>query len=427
MSKMKALMLIFAAVATGFTLHAQSADWLWALNPGGSVHEFGQGVATDAAGNTYVTGGFSQSISFGATTLISAGNYDVFVAKLDPDQNWLWAVKAGGTGDDGGDGIGVDSSGNVYVCGSYHDQAFFGSIQLTGLGIYDAFVAKLDTDGNWMWASSAVSPGYDIARAIAVNDTGNCYVSGCFQELAVFGSLSLVSAGETDAFVGKLDPNGNWLWVSRAGGTENDQSYGLDLDASGNVLVCGNFRQTADFGTFELTSLGGYDIFAAKLDGSGNWLWAVRAGGPDTSDFIPDIARGIAADAAGNVLFTGTFLGFGNFGPTNLVSGGNLNADLYVAKLDNAGNWLWASQGTGTSTDVGYCIATDQFGNAWLSGCFYETLSFFGVGSITSSGSTDIFLAGIDAAGEWFCARRAGGCTSTAEVASVALPQATCC
>jgi hypothetical protein len=409
MKKIRYLALTVIIFAATLALPAQAHDWLWVSHPEGYTHESGQGVATDAAGNTYVTGGFSYSISFGAITLVTAGNYDIFVAKLGPDQNWLWAVRAGGTGDDGGSGIGVDASGNVYVCGSYHDQASFGSFQLTGMGLCDAFAAKLDSEGNWLWASSGVSPGYDAASAIAVDPAGNCLVAGCFQELAVFDDLTLVSQGERDIFCGKLDSSGNWLWACRAGGIEDDVAHGFALDAGGNSYVCGNFQATADFGTAALTSMGGYDIFAAKLDPEGNWLWAVRAGGPDTSNFIPDVARGIATDPAGNVLFAGTFMGFGNFGPTNLVTGGDLNADIFVAKLDGDGNWLWVAQGQGTSTDVAYCLATDASGNAWLSGLFYETLSFFGVGSITSAGSTDIFLAGVDLSGEWFCARRAGG------------------
>jgi hypothetical protein len=142
---------------------AEDVDlWEWVTRAGVSDEDaFGGGVAVDSSGNAYVTGKFKGSADFGFTTLSSSGDTDVFVAKLDPNGIWLWAVRAGGSHRDSGSGIAVDSSGNAYVSGSIEcsGESFdFGSTMFScdrGEYRYDVFVAKLDSSGSWLWAKRA--------------------------------------------------------------------------------------------------------------------------------------------------------------------------------------------------------------------------------------------------------------------------------
>ncbi len=413
MPMMKSVLAILAMLSALCLLSAQTPDWLWAVSAGGTVHEQGRDVAVDADGNIYVTGGMQWESTFGSIVIDGYGYDDVFVAKLDPAGNWLWAVHAGGSSSDGGFGIDLDSAGNVYVCGVFQGTAAFGGHTLTatpnGNNDPDGFVAKLDPAGNWLWAVSIPCTGYIRARGLAVDGTGNCLVTGQFLNNAAFGNETLVSAGSSDVFVAKLDPAGNWLWAQRMGGTEVENGYGIAVDGSGCAWICGNFQGSVTVGAETLTSLGGFDIFAAKLNPDGNWLEAVRAGGPNTSDFIPDKATAIAIDSENNAYITGNFQEYACFGSTCFSSAGPYNADVYVAKLDPAGNWLWAVQATGTSTDSAYGICVDPNGLVSITGCFYETLSFFGPGSLTSLGNIDIFAAQLDSEGNWLRALRAGG------------------
>jgi len=396
----KTLLFVLLLLCTTF-IFAQIDVWQWAKQAGGTDYDFGQDIAIDSSGNSYITGYFPGNASFGTTELTSSGGIDIFVAKLDSDGNWLWAQKAGGTSDDGGYSIAIDSSGNSYVTGYFHSTASFGNITLTSSGSYDIFVAKLDSNGNWLWAKKAGGTSDDYGYSIAIDSSGNSYVTGYFYSTASFGTTTLTSSGDCDIFVAKLDSSGNWLGANQAGGTGEDYGFSIAIDSSGNSYVTGYFQGIAYFGTTTLTSSGGDDIFVATLNNGGNWQWAQKAGGTS-----PDYGYGIAIDSSGNSYVTGYFYSTASFGTTTLTSSGNY--DIFVAKLDSDGNWLWAKQAGGTSWDYGLGIAIDSSGNSYVTGYFQGTASF-GTTTITSSGNYDIFVAKLDSDGSWLGANQAGG------------------
>jgi hypothetical protein len=408
MPNVKALLLFLALMFALYLLVAQTPDWMWASQVCGYLHEQSKSIVTDAAGNIYVTGYMEWTATFGSVTLETNGASDIFVAKLSPSGEWLWALNAGGHADDGGSSIALDNEGNILVCGTFENVAAFGQLLITGTGDRGGFVAKLDPDGNWLWACPCNGISYVSANSLALDQSGNCFVTGSFIGTLNIAGQTLVAVGMEDAFAAKLDSSGNWLWAVQAGGTDNEKGLGIAADAAGSVRICGNFRDSVSFGAHTLTSQGGFDIFVARLDPSGNWLWIAQAGGPNTSDFVPDKATGIVLDASGNAYITGIFLEYACFGSTCFSTGGASNADAYVAKLDPAGNWLWAAQAHGTSTDSAYGICLGSDGLVSVTGCFYETINFFGPGSLTSLGYMDIFAAQLDAGGNWLRAWRAG-------------------
>jgi len=164
-----------------------------------------------------------------------------------------------------GRGIATDSSGNCYVTGHFQGTATFGSITLTNSGNHDIFIAKLDPNGNFLWVKRADGGNREYGYGIATDGNGNCYVTGYFEGTATFGSTTLTSNGGQDIYITKLDSSGNFLWAQKAGGTEWDNGYGIAIDSSGNCYVTGIFNGTATFGSTTLTSNGGQDIFIAKL------------------------------------------------------------------------------------------------------------------------------------------------------------------
>ena len=371
-----------------------SGNWLWAIQVGGTGYDMGMDIAVDGSGNAYVTGTFEETVSFGSHSLTANGRSDLFVAKLSPSGNWLWAVKAGGPSYDIVSGIAVDGEGNIFVTGFFRFSASFGSFNLTATGEAgreDIFAAKLDSSGNWLWAVNAGGTYLDIAKGIAVDGEGNAYVTGSIVDTAIFGNHSLTSNGQHDIFVAKLSPSGNWLWATKAGGEEGDDGYSIVVDSSGNAYVTGYFTETATFGNHSLTANGDYDIFVAKLSPSGNWLWAVKAGGINI-----DEGYGIAIDGAGNAYVTGHFDGTAIFGSYSLIVNGFY--DIFAAKLSPSGNWLWATKAGGTDYDYGYGygIAIDGAGNAYVTGAFVGSFTF-GSHTLTTSGEdeycADIFVA----------------------------------
>jgi len=372
-------MLLFIFFAVSF-IHAQAPDWLWANKAGGTGTDWGQSIATDSNGNCYITGLFTGTVQFGSIPLTG----DVYIAKLDPDGNWLWAVSAVSNSANGYS-ISTDINGNSYVTGYFCFNAQFGSIQLTGSGSYDVFIAKLDPDGNWLWAVKAGGTGDDKCYSISTDINGNSYVTGHFWGNAQFGSIPLTASGSYDVFIAKLDPDGNWLWAVKAGGDSYEMSLGISTDINGNSYVTGFFYGNVQIGSITLTSNGIGDVFIVKLDTNGDWQWAVSAGGTDRA-----WGRSISTDNNGNSFVTGDFYGNANFGSITLTSTGT--NDIFIAKLDPDGNWLWAVSGGDVDYDYGNGISTNGNGSCYVTGHFLGNAQF-GSTLITSSGYYDIFVA----------------------------------
>lgn len=381
-------------------MNAQVPCWEWSVQAGGLGYDYGRAIVLDSAGNQYVSGYFQNSVSFGSTTLISSGNHDLFAAKLDVNGNFLWAKRFGGIGDDYGRSIALDAVGNVYVSGYFEGTGNFGSINLFSSGGYDLCVIKLNNNGDVLWANRAGGPGSEWADCVKVDDACNVYLTGHFTETAIFGDNVLVSNGNYDLYAAKLDPNGNFLWAVQAGGVGIDQSLGLALDDSYNICLTGNFQDTITLGDYVLTSNGGHDIFAAKLDNNGNWIWAKRAGGAGD-----DFGLGIAV-LREDVYLTGCFSGTANFGATTITSNGV--GDIFATKLDIDGNFLWTARAGGESGDRSDGITVDAEANVYLTGSFSDVCAF-GNTMLSSRGSKDIFAAKLDSDGSFTWAFQAGG------------------
>jgi len=395
-------LLCAALFVLALALSAQTPEWEWVFSAGGVSYDLSESIAMDSSGNSYVTGFFEGTASFGATTLTSSGGKDIFISKQDSDGNFLWVMNAGGSLYDYGYGIAVDSSGNIYVTGVFTGTASFGgnTLSCTSPGFFDIFVCKLDPNGNFLWAKKAGGTGQDYGYSIAMDNAGNSYVTGNFRGTARFGATTLTSSGSEDIYVCKLDPNGNFLWAKKAGGASNDYGKSIDVDSTGNCYVTGYFYGTARFGATTLTSSGSEDIYVCKLDPNGNFLWAKKAGG--MSD---DQGFGIAVDSTGNSYVTGSFRGTATFGEITLISSGYL--DIFVCTLDTNGNFVWAVQAGGVFS-CGYDIAVDSAGNSYVTGKFRYTSSF-GAMTLTSSGEYDIFACKLDADGDFRWAVQAGG------------------
>src|SRR5688572_19073688 len=247
-------------------IQAQTPDFVWARRAGGIEADAASRVAVDAGGNSYVTGIFRGNAIFGTDNLTSSGNTDIFVAKYDASGNVLWAKQAGGQDIDAAKNIEVDGNGNSYITGEFRGSATFGSTTLTSTGYYDCFIAKYDADGNMVWAKQSGGAGLEMGRGIAVDGSGNCYITGYFEGSATFGSTTLTSSGDEDIFIARYDALGNVLWAKQAGGTTKDAAVGIAVYGSGTSYITGEFQGQATFGSTTLTSTSSLpDIFVASL------------------------------------------------------------------------------------------------------------------------------------------------------------------
>jgi len=421
MKKLLSMLFLMAVLSlSNSTTHAQPANFLWVEQARGTGSDFGRAIATDGSGNSIVTGSFDGTATFGDTTLTSAAFSDIFIAKYDGDGNFLWVVQAGGTASNAGAAIATDGSGNSIVTGRFNGTVTFGDTTLTSsAGSLDIFIAKYDGEGNFLWVEQAGVTGMHFRLdafhgndpAIATDGSGNSIVTGSFFGTATFGDTTLTTAGSRDIFIAKYVGDGNFLWVEQAGGGASDEGFAIATDGSGNSIVTGHFSGTATFGDTTLTSAGSRDIFIAKYDGDGNFLWVEQAGGTDGP-----FGGAIATDGSGNSIVTGWFRGTATFGDTTLTSAGS--GDIFIAKYDGEGNFLWVEQAGGTDSDLGLAIATDGSGNSIVTGDFSGTATFGDI-TLSSAGSEDIFIAEYDGDGNFLRVRQAGG-TNTETGAAIA-------
>lgn len=416
-----------ALLTAPYGAHAQDVSLDWAASFGGAADDHGTSIAVDAAGNAYTIGFFAGTVDFdpgdGVFNLTSeGGGFDIFVTKLDTTGNLLWAKAMGGLNDEDGPfmSITVDATGNVYTTGRFSDTADFdpgdATFNLVSERLTDIFVSKLDANGNFVWAKRLGGPGaFDTGTSIAVDDSG-VYTTGIFQGDGDFDPgfdpYILNSAGGIDIYISKLDLDGNFMWAKRMGGSSGDHGQSIALDDSGNIYTTGMFAETVDFnpgdGFFNLTSKGDFDIFVQKLDSAGDFQWTAAVGGSATDEGL-----GIAVDLAGNVYTTGIFTGTVDFnpggGPFNLISAGLL--DIFVSKLNEDGEFVWAKAMGGTEDDFGKSIAVDVSGNAYTTGYFRSTADFnpgAQTFNLNAAAGRDIFVSKLSASGDFVWAKGIG-------------------
>jgi len=259
--------------------YSSAGALLWARRMGGAGNDGGGPVAVGAGGDVYIAGNFANTATFGTTSLVSSGANDVFVLKLDSAGNVVWVRGMGGPSNDMQGALALAPDGAVCATGRFSGTATFGTTSLVSSGAYDIFVLRLDSVGNVSWAKRMGGTGDDIGSGIAFGADGSIYSAGRFSGTAAFGSINLISAGSFDIFVAKVDSAGNVSWARSMGGISDDGSSSVAVGADGSVYAAGYFFAAATFGATTLTSAGAGDVFVMRLDSAGNIAWSRRLGG----------------------------------------------------------------------------------------------------------------------------------------------------
>ncbi|TXI88284.1 MAG: T9SS type A sorting domain-containing protein [Crocinitomicaceae bacterium] len=313
MKKQIILLLLFFFQVTSFKSQVNCIDYSW-LNNRGSDYQFGSskknGIATSSNGTSYIIGDFENYIDLGVEILFSSG--------------------------------------------------------------HSSFIAKLNSDGYYVWAKQIVSPNYCHVESISINSTSEIYITGSYSGVASFDNITLSSSQNiTNSFIAKLDSSGNFIWASSIV-SNNSSSISIcsdiSIDANGNSYIAGSFTGSVNFGsTPNVTSTqGGYSLFLAKIDNLGNFTWRKNLGG--TGNEFETVVNGIAVDQNGNSYITGGYKGTLSLGANTISS--NTLQNLYIIKHNSQGDYVWHKTLTSSSpnTHTGIGIGLDGEGNCYFSG-----------------------------------------------------------
>lgn len=353
------------------------------------------GVAIDSSDNIYITG-TSQGANVFGKNATSGTTDDIFVAKLNSSGVIQWVYAAGGTGRDRGRKIALDSSGNIYVTGYYWSTVDFGGGNVTSNGNWDAFLLKLDSSGTFQWVKSYGSNYNDLGRDVAIDSNDNIYMLGNYRYTVDFGGGDEINNNNSDIFLVKFNSSGVFQWVYTAGASESDDSRALALDSNDNLYITGSFRDTVNFGGGNITAANLDDLFILKLNSSGAYQNIYTS-----NIFTTQKGKGLAVDSSGNIYATGTFSGTVDFGGGNITSSGN---DIYLLKLNSSFAFQWvkrfAVDNGSTGQALGLAVTVDEDGNVYSVGQIGGSVDFGG-GTINFGSQDDAYIVKYDSSGSF--------------------------
>lgn len=277
----------------------------------------------DHQGNILATGFFYGTLKAGTKSFTApAGQASDLVVKLTPSGSVTWAVAAGNVQSTWGNAVATAGQGDVYVAGAYKGTVTFGGAKLTASGGQDAYVAKLNASGKYVWAESAGGPLLDSAVSVAVDAAGSARVAGYFSGTAAFGSFKATTQGDRDVYVARLDPAGKFKWVFTGGGAALDVAEEVALDGAGNAWVTGYYTGAVVFGSRAYATKAKNDVFVLRLNPAGKSQWSTSSVG--TTSGAGNLGRCLAVSSKGAVFLGGHFQGTVWFGPHKFTAQGSL-------------------------------------------------------------------------------------------------------
>jgi Beta-propeller repeat len=398
-------------IASSASTSENAVSLVYSTYLGADGGDFGHAIAFDGARSTCIIGS-TLSMSFPILDPVQGtlnnSSFDVFVTKINSAGNGLiYSTYLGGHEWDAGEAIAVDSGGSAFVTGwsgSHNFPIVNGIVEGEG-SPGNAFVTKLNSSGNAMIYSTYLGgDANDWGNAIAVDSAGNAYVTGstASTDFPILNPIQAIKGVVGDIFVTKLNSAGTgFIYSTFLGGDNNEEAYGIDLDASGNAYITGSTTST-DFplmNALQDSNWSGslYDGFVAKINSSGSGLiYSTYFGGDGY-----DAGLSIVADAEGNAYFTG------QTSSSNLVSQSPLQAspggyeDAFVSKINSDGTVLvFSTYLGGSGHDFGRAIALDNKGNACITGQTgsADFVTKDGLQNM-SGGSYDAFVTKLDSAG----------------------------
>lgn len=402
---------VFCLILTlgGFS---QNFDWIIST----AYYGVSRTATCDNNDNVYMAGEFTINALFGDTTITTPNNNaNIFFVKLNSDGNYQWVKNIGGTLYETCFEVACDNNDDVYITGMFDGTVSFGDVELITAGLYDIFLAKYSPSGECLWAIQAGGESFfDHALTIDFDSENNVYITGCFENTATFGgttvSSGVPSGGDpnvewgAEIFVAKYSSDGEFVWVKHIPGTHHiNRGHCIAVTSEDEIFVSGKFEGELYFENDTISSFGAFDAFHFMIDSNGNTLWANNAGSSIDDKPTPS---GIAIDDYDNIYVTGFFQDEADFSGTQITSNGSW--DIYLAKYNPDGNLVWIRNDGGELNERAYGIAINE-NKLLISGYMYGNSVYNNEITLTTNGLRDIFIACYDTDGDFYWANNHGG------------------
>jgi hypothetical protein len=363
----------------------------WSLVAGGPETDAANAVSPAPAGGTYLGADFRGAMTLSGVTHKAQGT-DVLILLLDASGKVVWQKSYGGPSDDTVKSLSF-AAGGLSMTGAFQGSIDFGK-KLAAVGTGEAYVARLDAQGNHIWSRTlgSTTPGsYSYGHSVVVDSQGNTFVAGVYVGGVDLGKgPESYSGGGQDAFLAKYDAKGNLVFGKVFGSTINAVATGLAVDSKGAIYLVGRFSGKLSFGGKTMTGYGGGDAFVAKFGSGGAHLWSKRYG----SNFTSKVTS-VAVDAKDNPLIAGSFRGTIGFGGKTFSA--SFFDDVFMAKLDSQGNHIWSHRYGSGQHEYATRIALDAQGDVYFVGLFSSPVDF-GAGLLipASTSNMDIVIGRYD-------------------------------
>jgi len=349
-------------------------------------------VAVDGTGHIVVVGTMEGTVDFGGEKVTAATEGDLFVARYDAAGKLVWVRQFGQSGGyQAPFGLAVSQEGDIALSGALEGAIDFGGGALTSAGDADAFLVLLGPDGAHRFSKQVGDATMQSGGNVALDEGGNVLWTGTFEGTINLGGNALASAGESDIFVAKLDPTGAVVFAQRMGGAGIDSDGSIAVDSEGNVVASGYYQGTPDLGGGPLPDTQQKEgQFIVKLDASGQHVYSRGAVSQDGH-----FSYTLQADADGGVLLAGRLNGVVDLGGKTIEAPGGRG--FGVARIDRSGAVVFA-QAYGSTVPGHTCAAPAPGGGMLVAGTFEEDVDLGGE-KLKSAGGEDIFVARVDATG----------------------------
>lgn len=331
-------------------------------------------AVADAANNTYITGGFTGTASINGATIISAGEFDIFVAKLNSLNGIEWIKTSSGANTEIAHAISMDASGNIILLGHYTGTLKFGSFSAGTKSDYNLFAISMSSfDGSIkeMRYAGGINGSNASLSHLSMDGNGDVFADGTFYNDIIIDGVTVKPVGSNDVVVIKFTPAGNVSWYKQIGSSMIESAGGLKIDNENALYVAGSFSNSITLDGKTIISAGATDIFLCKWDNDGNLKWLESGGGT----YIDDVYS-IALGLDGDIYLAGSYTGNAHFGKLSLPEIGE--GDAMVIKYSKDGEAKWQLHGGGIGEDDFSGIEVDNTGGVFITGSNQESAQFDG-------------------------------------------------